>query len=80
MSYRFAIKAVLDAFVCNLLQDLCLRFFVADDGEGMIAHNATGVVAVYVARVLVQQMAHLVLAIEHQHQRDDGELAAGTRL
>ena len=32
-----------------------------------------------VSGVLVQQVLHLVAAVEHQHQRDDGELAAGTR-
>ena len=32
-----------------------------------------------VARILVHQVLHLILVIEHQHQRNDGELAAGTR-
>ena len=37
------------------------------------------VLIVNIARVLVHQVLYLVLLVEHQHQRDDGELAAGTR-
>ena len=37
------------------------------------------VMIVDVARVLVHQVLHLVLVVEHQHQRDDGKLATGTR-
>ena len=33
-----------------------------------------------VARVLIHQVPHLILVVEHQHQRDDGKLTARTRM
>ena len=45
----------------------------------MIAHHAGRVVVVDVTRVLIQQVLHLILAVHHQHQRYDGQLATGTR-
>ena len=32
---------------------------------------------VYITRVLIQQVLHLIPTVEHEHQRDDGEPAAG---
>ena len=45
----------------------------------MIAHHAIMIRVADVTRVLVHQVLHLIAAVEHQHQRDDGELSAGTR-
>ena len=45
----------------------------------MIPYHAR-IIAADVARVLIHQVLHLVLLVEHQHQCDDGKLAAGTRL
>ena len=44
----------------------------------MIAHHAAMVVIVDVARVLIEQMPDLIAVVEHEHQRHDGKLSAGT--
>ena len=44
----------------------------------MIPHHAAMVVIVDITRVLIHQMLHLILAVKHQHQCDDGKLATGT--
>ena len=49
------------------------------DGEGMIAHHTVAPLRVDVARVLVEQMFHLITAVEHEHERHDAEQATGTR-
>ena len=83
--YPFAVKTVLDALVGYLFQHpfilICQRetFGISKDGEGMIAHDATMVVVIDVARVLIQQMFHLVLSVHHQHQRGNSQLPTSTR-
>ena len=37
------------------------------------------VVIINIARVLIHQVFNIVLSIHHQHERNDGELAASTR-
>ena len=45
----------------------------------MITHHTTVIRIADIAGVLIHQVLHLIPAVEHQHQRNDGELAAGTR-
>ena len=38
------------------------------------------IVIIDVTRVLIHQVLHLILVVEHQHQRNDGKLTTSTRL
>ena len=44
----------------------------------MVAHHPAVVVVVYIARVLIHDVLHGVVLVEHEHQCDDGQFAART--
>ena len=84
MAASFSIQRVLDALVGYLFQLslVCvgqdkLVGSISQKGKGMIADDTRMVVVVDIARILIEQMLDGVMWVEHQHQRDDGKLAAG---
>ena len=86
MRDSFAIERIPDAIIRYLFQSSPfyigqreLFFCASKDGEGMIAHHTTMIMVINVARILIEQMFHLVATIHHQHQRGNGQFSTGTR-
>ena len=81
-----AIERILNALIGNLLQHLLLfvrereaLVLTSQNGKSMIAHHTTMIVVINIARVLIQQMFHLVMMVHHQHQRHNGQFTTSTR-
>ena len=45
----------------------------------MITYHALRIMIVYITRILIQQMLHLIIIVKHQHHRDNGKLTTSTR-